>query len=257
MKPAIDEVRQPFAEQIEFFRGKLGNLIPTSTWSGVWKAQHDRAWMVAGAAKADLLADLAGVVETAIEDGKSIDWFRQQFDNIVEGHGWDYRGERNWRIRVIYRTNMATSYAAGRVAQMNDPELKRVAPYRMYRHNDTVLYPRPLHESWDGITLPADHPWWQSHMPPNGWGCECYAVAVTAEQAHRRGGRILEDPPDDGLQPDGTPAGIDPGWDYVPGDTVTDDIRRAIQEKAGELPGGLGRALQQGAETIPPAGEAP
>lgn len=169
--PAIDRAKLPFDEQIRFFRSKLGNLIPTERWTDVWKSQHDRGFMVAGAAKADLLADLARAVDGAIAEGKSIGWFRQQFDEIVGRHGWAYTGERNWRTRVIYQTNLSTSYAAGRLAQLRDPELQKLKPYWMYKHNDSVLHPRPLHQSWDGLTLPADHPWFKAHYPPNGWGC--------------------------------------------------------------------------------------
>lgn len=169
--PAVEHVRLPFAEAIEFFRGKLGNLIPTAKWDDVKKAQHDRGFMVAGAMKADLLNDFATAVQTTIEDGKSIDWFRKAFDAIVDAHGWAHTGERNWRSRVIYQTNLTTSYAAGRLAQLRDPELLDLKPYWTYRHNDSVLNPRPEHQAWDGLTLPADDPWWQTHYPPNGWGC--------------------------------------------------------------------------------------
>jgi hypothetical protein len=253
--PTAEHARLPFAEQVAFFRGKLGNLIPTERWDDVWQAQHDRGWMVAAAQKADLLADMAGAVERVIADGKSIDWFRQQFDRIVGEHGWAYRGERNWRTRTIYRTNMATSYAAGRLAQLRDPELQRLAPYWLYRHNDSVLTPRPLHVAWDGLVLPADHPWFRAHYPPNGWGCQCRVVAVTEGQARRQG--RLTTPPDDGVQPDGTPNGIGRGWDYMPGDTVADDIRRTVADKADTLPGGLGNALRADTATIPPAPQAP
>ena len=58
-------LRRPFAEQVAFFRGKLGNLVPTATWRDLWKSQHDRAFMVAGAAKADLLADLESALAAA------------------------------------------------------------------------------------------------------------------------------------------------------------------------------------------------
>ena len=98
--PALDNARLPFQEQINFFRGKLGNLVPTATWTDLWKSQHDRAFMVAGAMKADLLADMARAVDAAISEGKSIQWFRANFDEIVEKHGWAYRGERSWRSRV-------------------------------------------------------------------------------------------------------------------------------------------------------------
>lgn len=35
---------------------------------------------------------------------------------------------------------------------------------------------RPQHRAWDGIILPIDHPFWNTHYPPNDWGCRCDAV---------------------------------------------------------------------------------
>lgn len=169
--PTLDPIKLPFAEAIEFFLGKLGNLIPTARWDEVMRAQHDRGFMVAGAAKADLLADFAAAVEEVIAEGKSIEYFRSAFDAIVAAHGWAYEGERNWRTRVIYQTNMSTAYAAGRLAQLRDPDLQQLKPLVMYKHNDSVTSPRPEHEAWDGITLPIDDPWWSTHYPPNDWGC--------------------------------------------------------------------------------------
>jgi len=254
--PAITRARRPFAEQVAFFLGKLGNLIPTERWDEVWGAQHNKAWMVAGAQKADLLADLAGAVEEAITEGLGIERFREQFDEIVADHGWAFRGERNWRSRVIYRTNMTTSYAGGRASQLRDPALRELAPLLMYRHNDSVSFPRPLHESWDGMALPADHPWWDTHTPPNGFGCQCYVVAVTEGQARRRG-RVVDEPPNDGIQPDGTPAGVDPGWDYRPGDTDADNTREGITRRLGQFPPGIGRSLADHIGNIPTPEDAP
>lgn len=37
---------------------------------------------------------------------------------------------------------------------------------------------RPDHAALDGITLPADDPFWSKYYPPNGWGCRCQAVQV-------------------------------------------------------------------------------
>lgn len=239
-------VRLPFAEQLAFFRGKLGNLVPTETWRDVEKAGHDRGFMVAGAAKADLLGDLAGAIDRVVAEGKSIGWFRQEFDRVVGEHGWAYRGERTWRTRVIYQTNLSTSYAAGRLAQLRNPELLKLKPYWMYRHSDSVLHPRPLHVSWDGLTLPADDPWWQTHYPPNGWGCKCSVVAVSREEALARGGR-LEEPPADGVDPQtGAPAGIDEGWDYMPGDTRTADVQEAVTAKLDRYPPKLAVSVVRG-----------
>jgi hypothetical protein len=72
--------RRPFDEQVAFFRGKLGNLVPTERWDDIWKSAHDRAFMVAGAAK----ADLAGAVDKAIADGETFEAFKKRFEDIVK-----------------------------------------------------------------------------------------------------------------------------------------------------------------------------
>lgn len=247
--PKLDPSKLPFAKAIEFFLGKLGNLIPTTRWDEVLRAQHDRGFMVAGAAKADLLADFAAAVEEVIAEGKSIEYFRSAFDAIVDAHGWAYEGERNWRTRVIYQTNMATAYAAGRLAQLRDPDLQQLKPLVMYKHNDSVTTPRPEHEAWDGITLPIDDPWWSTHYPPNDWGCQCYPVAVSQEEAQAQGARFAA-PPDVIDPATGEPKGIGRGWGYAPGDTVTDDVRARIAEKAAALPAPLGEALRRDLDSL-------
>ncbi len=37
---------------------------------------------------------------------------------------------------------------------------------------------RDEHAALEGITLPADDPFWASYFPPNGWNCRCTAVKV-------------------------------------------------------------------------------
>ncbi len=169
----IENARLPFAEQIAFFRQKLGNLIPTERWDDILRNEHDKGFMVAGAMKADLLADLAKAVDQTKADGQSIQWFRKNFFEIVAKHGWtgwtgsDTKKGRAWRTRVIYQTNLLASYAAGRLAQLKDAGYR----YWIYHHDDSVRHPRPLHQAWDGLILAADHDFWKAHYPPNGWGC--------------------------------------------------------------------------------------
>jgi hypothetical protein len=135
-----------------------------------------------------LLNDLHGAVKTAINDGKTLKWFQGQFDTIVKKHGWTgWTGEGTdagvaWRTKVIYQTNLSTSYTAGRWAQFNDPDLLKVRPYWKYIHNDAQAHPRELHQSWNGTVLPHDHPWWTTHFCPNGWGCRCRIMAVRASE---------------------------------------------------------------------------
>lgn len=228
-------LRRPFAEQVAFFRNKLGNLVPTRRWDDVVAAEHDTAFMVAGAQKADLLADLAAAVDRAIAEGKSLDAFRKDFDAAVarnDWHGWtgeDTKAGRAWRTRTIYRANATTSYAAGRLAQL------RAANYAfwVYFHGGSQE-PRVEHLSWNGLPLPPDHPFWRTHYPPSDWGCSCYVSGARSERGVRRlGGDPSKTLPGgwNALDPrTGAPAGIGRGWGYAPGNRVAGTVQ-AVAEK--------------------------
>ena len=161
----------PFAEAIKFFRDKIN--LPTQKWDDLLGAAHDRAFVVAGATQADLLADLRAAVDKAIAQGTTYQEFKKDFEKIVAERGWtgwageDTKGGRAWRMRVIYDTNLFTSYAAGRTQQMK--EAAAVRPYWRYRHSDASVTPRAEHLSWDGLVLRHDDPFWAAHTPPNGF----------------------------------------------------------------------------------------
>lgn len=246
IKVSLDGARQQFQEQIDFFRGKLN--LPTERWDDIKTAAHDRAFIVAGAQKADLLNDLRAAVDKSIKGG-SIGEFRKDFAAAVQKSGWSgWTGEGTkageaWRTRVIYQTNMATSYAAGRWKQLNDPELLKVRPFWRYIHSDGVINPRPHHKAWgdSGLTLPADHPFWLTHFPPNGWGCHCYVQAVRAPKA----GDATQAPDGwDAIDPKtDAPVGIDKGWAYAPGANAKTSLQSLVDDKLIKLDAPIGAAM--------------
>ncbi|MFI3218904.1 MAG: phage minor head protein [Methylococcales bacterium] len=247
---AAGSFKLPFQEQIDFFNQKLA--LPSNHYDDILKAAHDRAFIVAGAAKADLLADLHGAVKQAVNEGKTISWFRKEFDAIVKKHGWTgWTGEGSaagvaWHTKVIYQTNLSTSYAAGRWAQLNAPDLLSVRPYWKYIHNDSVAHPRELHQSWNGVVLPHDHPWWATHFCPNGWGCRCRIMAVRAKEFKGKAA------PNDGTynftSRDGTvhaiPKGIDYGFDYAPSESTAQTLTAFVNNKITNYPSTLAKAVQ-------------
>ncbi|MDZ7831638.1 MAG: phage minor head protein [Desulfobacterales bacterium] len=213
-----------FKEAIDFFRDKLS--IPTERWTDIMADAHNRSFMVAGAAKADMLTDFRSAIDKALEQGTTLEEFRKDFDNIVAKYGWQYKGGRGWRTKTIYETNLRTQYAAGRYKQMQDPDVKRLRPYWRYRHSDASINPRQKHLDWDGKVLAADDPWWDTHYPPNGWGCKCFVETLSRRDMERLG----KDGPDPAPETDYyawenpatgetemVPNGLDPGWDYAPG----------------------------------------
>jgi hypothetical protein len=231
----------PFREQSEFFRRKLD--VPTTGWTDIYASEHDWSFMVAGANRDDIVADFREAVAKAIDGGASIEEFRRDFDRIVARYGWDYNGGRNWRSRVIYDTNLATSYAAGRYEQLQQ------APYWEYEHQDWVEHPRPEHQAWDGLLLAREDPWWDTHFPPNGWFCHCTVRGRWLGDLKRMGKTGPDQAPEikwvdrtigqrsaQGPRAVRVPEGIDPGFEYAPG---ASRLRSAIPP---QRPGGDGQS---------------
>lgn len=217
-----------FNEAIEFFQGKVN--VPTAAWTDLWHGMHARAFSVAGAVRDDMLVDFKGALDKVIAQGGSLADFRKDFDTIVDKFGWGYNGGRNWRTRVIYETNLRTAYQAGRYQQMQ--QVTETRPYWLYKHNDLVETPREQHLAWDGMVLRHDDPFWDTHYPPNGWGCRC-SVRTLAESDLKRLGKTAPDQaPPLNLQTQTVgvrgpsprtaevPEGIDPGWAYNVGEAA-------------------------------------
>lgn len=205
-----------YAEAIAFLRKKAS--VTTAHWDEMLGASHTKAFTVAGAMQQDLLTDLRTAAQEAIDNGTTITEFRKSFDETVKKHGWNYRGARGWRTSVIFDTNIRTAHAAGKWHKIQ--ETKKERPYLQYVTvgDDRV---RDLHQSWDGIIRPADDSFWDTHYPPNGWGCRCTVRTLNKSQAKKLGiskkqkiekservniqtGEIYGD----------VTVGIDTGWDY-------------------------------------------
>lgn len=228
-EPAFADItftRQEFADQIEFLRQKRGK--PTRAWTDAMQGDHDRAFVVAGVTDMAMLEEFH---EAMIEGARTYDikGFAAEFDRLVEKYGWEYNGGRNWRIRTIFETNIRTSYMAGRLRQMRDPDVVRIRPYWQYIHADTrvPLNPRPQHVGFDGLVLMWDDAWWDVYFPPNDWLCSCGVRSLSRGDLRRLG----KDGPDtappivrrpythkatgETVQ---LPEGVGYGWDYMPGD---------------------------------------
>lgn len=220
----------PFDEAVSFFRRKVN--IPTARWTDLWRGEHAMGFMSAGAYQADLLTDLRSAVDQAVAGGLSKVEFRQRFREIVDRHGWQYNGGRNWRSDLIWGTNIETSYQAGRWRQFVEAGIKALR----YHHADGVMHPRPLHVSWDGLVLPIGHPFWATHYPPNGWMCHCRAFAADGDgngNTPPRGWDEID--PKTGAQ-----VGIDKGWNYNVG-AAAEQGYRVLAGKFERLPNDIAR----------------
>ncbi len=220
----------PFDEAISYLKDKVD--LPSEYWTDLWQGMHSRAFVVAGATKNELLVGIHSALNDAIANGTTLNDFKKNFRQIVADHGWTGSekspitndAEAGYRAATIFNTNMRPAYSAGQYKQQTEPAVLKARPYLRYI-GGLSRRPRPLHLQWNGLVLPADHPWWHSHYPPNGSGCKCKAVSMSKREL-ARDGLSLSNPPDDGDR-DWTnpntgevvkvPNGIDPGWAYNPG----------------------------------------
>lgn len=226
----------PFKEQLAYFRNKTN--VPTERWADVWKNAHDRGFMVAGAMKEDLLADFRAAVDKAISEGKSLNWFKSEFKNIVAKHGWEHNGSANWRSQVIYETNMRQSYTAGREQQIE--QVKDSRPYGIYKHSGSE-HPRHDHLSWNNLVLPLDDPWWETHTPINGYSCKCKKLTASEYTLKRLGLEVSKAPKVEMYEwvdkvtgeIHRIPKGIDPGFDYTPKSSaeLTKKTKQIVEKK--------------------------
>lgn len=221
-----DVFSQPFKEQIDFFKQK--RVKPTKAWTDAMRGIHDRSFVIAGATDTAMLSDFQTAIAQAMENGTGLDQFRKDFDSIVSKYGWQYKGNRNWRTRVIFETNIRTSYMAGRLKQMRDPDVLKLRPYWEYVHGDTrkPKFPREDHVALDGTTLLHDDPFWLTHFPPNDWLCSCGVRSRSLRDLKKMGKdgpdkspymatEIVQDPSTGKMVE--KPKGIGFGWDYQPG----------------------------------------
>lgn len=214
--------RMPFRKAIAFFQEK--QPLPSQASMDLVHAMHDRAFVIAGVTRQDVISDVQGLVLKALKEGTPLAQFQKDFERAIQGK-WDPSQGTAWRSRVIYETNIRTAYAAGRYKQLLS--MRDTHPYWTYHHGD-ARRPRPLHLAWNGLTLRWNDPWWQTHFTPNGWGCTCYITGSDKVDLEAMGKEGPDAAPPERIREvrfgDRTirvPEGVDPGWGYAPGENLS------------------------------------
>lgn len=73
-------------------------------------------------------------------------------------------------LNAEYNNAIASAQSAARWQRLQQD--KEALPLLQYRTAGDERV-RESHQALDNIILPIDDPFWDSYMPPNGWGCRC------------------------------------------------------------------------------------
>lgn len=213
----------PYKEAETFWKDKI-KLSP-GQYSKLSDEAKLRAFAVSGIAKQGELETVFNALQRSITEGTTFADFQKDCGEIFEKRGWT--GARAWRVDNIFRTNIQTAYMTGRYKQMKAATALR--PYWQYSAvNDRRT--RPAHAAMHGVVYPADHPFWDTWMPPNGFRCRCNIRSVSERQVEKQGLEVMKNDitgtlfePIDPKTGNKMPARLlmpDPGFKYNPGKAV-------------------------------------
>lgn len=233
---AEDFVFQEAPEEVTRYFDQKQSL-PSFDWRDIAPEEHSRTFTVAKTAGFDVLDDIREATSDAIRNQQSFEVFRQNLEPILRDKGWWGKGLADdpsgnarlsqlgstRRLRTIHWANVTTARAAGEWERIQ--RTKKFLPILRYKRSFAEKR-RPEHEGWVGTMLPADHVWWLTHYPPNGWLCKCGVEQLTRSQATSLGYDPELPPPT--LETRKwinkrtgetmfVPIGIDPGWHTNPG----------------------------------------
>lgn len=238
----------PPPEAIAYLEGK--GFRQSFHWQDVWGEEHAHAFTVAKAMEMDVLTTLREATDRAVRDGVPYQQFAKELTPRLQALGWWGRkamtdpatGETinaqlgsPRRLQIIYWANTRTAYAAGQWERAQ--RTKGALPYFIYELGPSEVH-RPHHVALAGTVLPVDHAFWDSHYPPNGWGCKCRVRPISRFEAERVGGVSAE--PDISWRDyrnkrtgeiSRVPEGVDPGWHTNPGKARARTLMRGLSQR--------------------------
>lgn len=118
-------------------------------------------------------------------------------------------------LETVVRTNVATSYGAGRWQAVNDPDVAAARPFIRYvtAGDENV---RPAHRALHGRVFRVGTDEAAYYAPPLGFNCRCSVVTLSQRQLEARGYVVTE----------GRVPGVDPddGWEGAPAPLSSADL---------------------------------
>ncbi len=194
-----------------------------------------RAFWVAGLTRHDQIQCVYDAIGKVLENGETLTDFRQRIAGVIQSQGW-----HGYRVETIFRTNIQQAYSAGRYARMQGVKSSR--PYWQYLAIMDKRV-RPSHAILHEKVYPADHEFWASNYPPNGFRCRCTVVTLSERQVKAQGLTVEKAMPQPGVWTDPKTSkkypvqfpGADRGWRNNPGrdwmaslcQTATDKLENA------------------------------
>ena len=166
---------------------------------------------------------------SAVATGKDYRTYKARLERF---YGDDEVWSRS-RLEEAFDTFVKLGHAKGHWVQI-EPVADDSSMLRYVAVQDSGTSPE--HLSWHGTILPWNHPWWETHFPPNGRRCRCLVQQFHADELESLGFGTSDGPPAGSSETPAwinkrtgetvrVPVGIDPGFQHHAGKV---DITRIL-----------------------------
>lgn len=191
-KAFADEVRGfvpavPFGEAAEDVLRRYPVLAPG--WRATASAYEAGGFAAARAASALVAERIQEVIVRAVNQG-TIQWQAERAivaaletgADLALDVGIDPAGFTRAYSETVFRTNVASAYARGRIEQAQDPAFRSaIGAWRFVTAGDEDT--RGNHAAADGLVAALDDPVWSELRPPLGYNCRCALELVPRAEA--------------------------------------------------------------------------
>jgi SPP1 gp7 family putative phage head morphogenesis protein len=191
LKVIADDKDFIFQEAYDFIKDKL--VLSYEDYAKLSEKYKNLAFSVARYTEIEVLKQFKEKLLEAIENGSTKAQFETEMNTFLVDRG--FSGLTPYRADTIFRINMQTAYSVGHYENMTDENVLRLRPYWQYQTaGDNHV--RESHQMMDGKVFYANDPIWDTWYPPNGFGCRCNVVSLSAAQVKQRGLKVESEAPD-------------------------------------------------------------
>lgn len=172
--PALSFLALPFDEAIADFQAR--GIVTPEQFRAMDAAARQRAFTAAGFATDSLRQHAYDALLSALENGETLQQFAREIRSGEQSLGISPADPAY--VELVFRQNIASAYGAGRIEQMQNPDVLAARPFVAYRaiiDGRTTSVCRYLANlCFDRRTDPG----WSRFMPPNHFGCRSTVVVL-------------------------------------------------------------------------------
>ena len=162
------------AEAISWFRSRVP--LPMKTASRIVDASLVRGKLAREQLTEFVQEAIQGEISAALQDGKSLRWFTDHVQQILERSGFAPANPHH--LETVFQTNLTSAYNAGRIAELQHPDVAAVFPWWQYTNSDPVT---EICQAMEGRVYRADDLIWKVYTPPNHYRCKSILTPVSRD----------------------------------------------------------------------------